>query len=329
MRELEALEDEFPGLRTPDSPTQRVAGDYSSQFAPVDHLERMLSLDNAFTPEELAAWLVRVEREITAPTFLCELKVDGLAVNLVYERGRLVRGATRGDGRTGEDVTGNVRTIAAIPDRLTGDDDTRRASRCAARCTSRSPSSPTSTPSWSPRARRPTPIRATPRPGRCARRTRGSPPPASWRWWCTGSGHVEGGPKVESQSEWYDYLRQWGLPTSSRAKVVASMDEVTEFIDHYGEHRHDVEHEIDGVVVKVDSLAMQRQLGSTSRAPRWAIAFKYPPEEVNTKLLDIQVNVGRTGRVTPFGEMEPVAVAVPPSRWPPCTTPARWPARAC
>ena len=126
MRELQRLEDEFPGLRTPDSPTQRVAGDYSSQFAPVDHLERMLSLDNAFTAEELAAWLVRVEREVTAPRFLCELKVDGLAISLVYERGRLVRGATRGDGRTGEDVTGNVRTIASIPDRLAGDRDARR-----------------------------------------------------------------------------------------------------------------------------------------------------------------------------------------------------------
>jgi len=308
MRELERLEDEYPALRTPDSPTQRVAGDYSSQFAPVNHLERMLSLDNAFTAEELDAWLVRVEREVTAPRFLCELKVDGLAISLVYERGRLVRGATRGDGRTGEDVTGNVRTIAAIPDRLTGTEvpdvievrgevyfPLTEFANLNAKLVAEGKApyaNPRNTASGSLRQKDP---RIT-----AARKL---------EMVVHGVGHVEGGPKVDSQSGWYDYLRQWGLPTSPRAKVVSSMTEVREFIDHYGEHRHDVEHEIDGVVVKVDSLAMQRQLGSTSRAPRWAIAFKYPPEEVNTKLLDIQVNVGRTGRVTPFGVMEPVFVA--------------------
>jgi DNA ligase (NAD+) len=308
MRELQAIEDQFPELRTPDSPTQRVAGDYSSQFAAVEHLERMLSLDNAFTPDELAAWLVRVEREITAPSFLCELKVDGLAINLVYERGRLVRGATRGDGRTGEDVTGNVRTIAAIPDRLAGSDVpdvievrgevyfplTEFASLNARLVAEgKAPyANPRNTASGSLRQKDPR-ITAS----------------RKLEMVVHGVGHVEGGPKVEAQSQWYDYLRQWGLPTSARAKVVSSMAEVSEYIDYYGQHRHDVEHEIDGVVVKVDSLSMQRQLGSTSRAPRWAIAFKYPPEEVNTKLLDIQVNVGRTGRVTPFGVMEPVTVA--------------------
>jgi DNA ligase (NAD+) len=308
MRELQAIEDQFPELRTPDSPTQRVAGDYSSQFAAVQHLERMLSLDNAFTADELAAWLVRVEREITAPSFLCELKVDGLAINLVYERGRLVRGATRGDGRTGEDVTGNVRTIAAIPDRLAGSDVpdvievrgevyfplTEFASLNARLVAEgKAPyANPRNTASGSLRQKDPR-ITAS----------------RKLEMVVHGVGHVEGGPKVEAQSQWYDYLRQWGLPTSARAKVVSSMAEVSEYIDYYGQHRHDVEHEIDGVVVKVDSLSMQRQLGSTSRAPRWAIAFKYPPEEVNTKLLDIQVNVGRTGRVTPFGVMEPVTVA--------------------
>jgi DNA ligase (NAD+) len=308
MRELQALEDQFPELRTPDSPTQRVAGDFSSQFAPVTHLERMLSLDNAFTADELAAWLVRAEREVTAPTFLCELKVDGLAINLVYERGRLVRGATRGDGRTGEDVTGNVRTIAAIPDRLNGDDlpeviEVRGEVyfplaefanlNAGLVAEGKAPyANPRNTASGSLRQKDPR-ITAS----------------RKLEMVVHGVGHVEGGPKVESQSQWYDYLRQWGLPTSARAKVVSSMSEVTDYIDYYGQHRHDVEHEIDGVVVKVDSLSMQRQLGSTSRAPRWAIAFKYPPEEVNTKLLDIQVNVGRTGRVTPFGVMEPVTVA--------------------
>lgn len=308
MRELQALEERFPELRTPDSPTQRVAGDYSSQFAAIEHLERMLSLDNAFTPDELAAWLVRVEREVTAPEFLCELKVDGLAISLVYERGRLVRGATRGDGRTGEDVTGNVRTIAAIPDRLAGPDIpdvievrgevyfplTEFASLNARLVAEgKAPyANPRNTASGSLRQKDPR-ITAS----------------RKLEMVVHGVGHVAGGPKVERQSEWYEYLRQWGLPTSTRAKVVSQMTEVTEYIEHYGQHRHDVEHEIDGVVVKVDSLSKQRQLGSTSRAPRWAIAFKYPPEEVNTTLLDIQVNVGRTGRVTPFGRMEPVALA--------------------
>ena len=308
MRELQSIEERFPELRTPDSPTQRVAGDYSSQFAPVQHLERMLSLDNAFTPEELASWLARVEREVTAPKFLCELKVDGLAINLVYERGRLVRGATRGDGRTGEDVTGNVRTIAAIPDRLAGADvpdvievrgevyfPLTEFANLNARLVAEGKApyaNPRNTASGSLRQKDPR-ITAS----------------RKLEMVVHGVGHVEGGPKVDYQSEWYDYLRQWGLPTSNRAKVVSSMTEVSDYIDYYGQHRHDVEHEIDGVVVKVDSLSMQRQLGSTSRAPRWAIAFKYPPEEVNTKLLDIQVNVGRTGRVTPFGRMEPVTVA--------------------
>ena len=308
MRELQAVEERFPELRTPDSPTQRVAGDYSSQFAAVEHLQRMLSLDNAFTADELAAWLVRVEREITTPEFLCELKVDGLAINLVYERGRLVRGATRGDGRTGEDVTGNVRTIASIPDRLSGAEVpdvievrgevyfplTEFASLNARLVAEgKAPyANPRNTASGSLRQKDPR-ITAS----------------RKLEMVVHGVGHVEGGPKVERQSQWYEYLRQWGLPTSGRAKVVSQLTEVTEYIEHYGEHRHDVEHEIDGVVVKVDSLSMQRQLGSTSRAPRWAIAFKYPPEEVNTKLLDIQVNVGRTGRVTPFGRMEPVTVA--------------------
>jgi DNA ligase (NAD+) len=309
MRRLQELEDEFADLRTPASPTQRVGGTYSTLFTPVDHLERMLSLDNAFSVEEVTAWAHRVERDAgVVPAYLCELKVDGLAMNLVYEDGRLVRGATRGDGRTGEDVTPNVRTLANVPDRLTGGDvpallevrgevffpvtrfEELNAGMVAA---GKAPyANPRNTAAGSLRQKDP---RITAARGLMLV--------------VHGVGRVEGGPTITTQSGWYDVLSTWGLPTSARVKVVADLTGVQEYIEHYGAHRHDVEHEIDGVVVKVDDLALQRRLGSTSRAPRWAIAFKYPPEEVNTKLLDIRVGVGRTGRVTPFGVMEPVKVA--------------------
>ena len=309
MRRLEELEEQFPELRTPSSPTQRVGGTYSTQFTPVDHLERMLSLDNAFSAEDMTAWAQRVERDAgVVPTYLCELKVDGLAINLLYEGGRLTRGATRGDGRTGEDVTGNVRTIGNIPDRLTGPDvpdvlevrgevffpvahfEELNASLVEA---GKPPfANPRNTAAGSLRQKDPR-ITASRRLAMVVH----------------GVGKVVGGPVVGRQSQWYGVLKAWGLPTSDRAKVVRGLDEVNEFIAYYGEHRHAVEHEIDGVVVKVDDLGLQRRLGSTSRAPRWAIAYKYPPEEVNTKLLAIEVNVGRTGRVTPYGVMEPVKVA--------------------
>jgi DNA ligase (NAD+) len=309
MKRLEELEAQFADLRTPQSPTQRVGGTYSTQFTAVDHLERMLSLDNTFSQEELAAWALRVERDAgTVPGYLCELKVDGLAINIVYENGRLVRGATRGDGRTGEDVTPNVRSIDNVPDRLVGEDvptllevrgevyfpvahfEELNASLVEA---GKAPfANPRNTAAGSLRQKDP---RVT-----ASRRL---------KLVVHGVGRVENGPKVTAQSGWYERLRAWGLPTSDRFKVEPHLDGVQRFIEYYGEHRHDVEHEIDGVVVKVDELSLQRQLGSTSRAPRWAIAFKYPPEEVNTKLLDIEVNVGRTGRVTPFGVMEPVKVA--------------------
>src|SRR4051812_9517880 len=312
MRRLQQLEDEFPELRTPSSPTQRVGGTYSTLFTPVDHLERMLSLDNVFSAEEMAAWAQRVERDAgTVPDYLCELKVDGLAVNLLYEDGRLVRGLTRGDGRTGEDVTPNIRTIANVPDRLesAGGADVPRLLEVRGEVffpvarfeelnaalveAGKVPyANPRNTAAGSLRQKDP---RVT--------ATRGL------SLVLHGVGKVEGGPEVARQSEWYGHLKQWGLPTSDRAKVLPDLAAVQEFIEHYGAHRHDVEHEIDGVVVKVDELSLQRRLGSTSRAPRWAIAFKYPPEEVNTKLLDIRVNVGRTGRVTPYGVMEPVKVA--------------------
>jgi DNA ligase (NAD+) len=309
MRRLQELEDQFPELRTPSSPTQRVGGTYSTLFTPVDHLERLLSLDNAFSEQELMAWAQRVERDAgVAPAYLCELKVDGLAVNLRYEGGRLVLGATRGDGRTGEDVTPNIRTIDVIPQRLTGSDwpdvlevrgevyfpvaafEDLNASLVEA---GKAPfANARNTAAGSLRQKDP---RVTASRG--------------LKMVIHGVGRVSNGPTVTAQSQWYEVLRDWGLPTSARAQVVPDMAGVEAFIENYRKHRHDVEHEIDGVVVKVDDLGLQGRLGSTSRAPRWAIAFKYPPEEVNTKLLDIRVNVGRTGRVTPFGVMEPVKVA--------------------
>jgi DNA ligase (NAD+) len=311
MREVEELEESFPELRTPDSPTQKVGGAVSTQFTAVEHGEQMLSLDNVFSADQLAAWAARVEREVGADAdFLCELKVDGLAINLTYELGRLVRGATRGDGRSGEDVTPNVRSIEGVPDRLAGTAQWPVPEFCEVRGevffpvaaftrlneslveAGKAPfSNPRNAAAGSLRQKDPR-VTAT-RPLRMV---------------CHGLG-ARRGFEPTRQSDAYAALRSWGLPVSDRAKVVPTLDDVLGFVDHYGEHRHDVEHEIDGVVVKVDSMALQRQLGSTSRAPRWAIAYKYPPEEVTTKLLDISVNVGRTGRVTPFARMQPVRVS--------------------
>ncbi|MGH3507804.1 MAG: NAD-dependent DNA ligase LigA [Nocardioidaceae bacterium] len=311
MKELERLEQEFPELRTPDSPTQKVGGAVSTLFTAVDHAERMMSLDNAFSFEELDAWAARLGRDgVEEAEFLCELKVDGLAINLTYQGGRLVRGATRGDGRSGEDVTPNVRTVEGIPHRLSGTDEFPVPEFVEVRGEVFFPvaafeklnaglveagkppfSNPRNAAAGSLRQKDPR-ITAT-RPLRMV---------------CHGLG-ARRGYEPTRQSESYAALKSWGLPTSDRAKVLPDLKAVAEFIDWYGEHRHDVEHEIDGVVVKVDQVALQRRLGSTSKAPRWAIAFKYPPEEVNTTLLDIEVNVGRTGRVTPFGRMEPVRVA--------------------
>lgn len=308
LRELEALETEFPELRTPDSPTQNVGGTFSTLFTPVAHAERMMSLDNVFDFDELNDWAEKTVRDAGGPVqFLCELKVDGLAINLTYEKGKLVRAATRGDGRTGEDVTGNVRTIREIPERLTGDDvpelievrgeiyfpGAAFADLNASLVEQGKPpfANPRNAAAGSLRQKDP---RVTASRG--------------LRMVVHGIGAREGFSPA-SQSHAYDSLKAWGLPTSTRWKLVDDMAGVREFIEYYGEHRHDVEHEIDGVVVKVDSVAIQGRLGSTSRAPRWAIAFKYPPEEVTTKLLDIAVNVGRTGRVTPYAVLEPVPVA--------------------
>lgn len=312
LRALQALEDAHPELRTPDSPTQLVGGaGFATDFTPADHLERMLSLDNVFTPEELAAWAARLRGEIGDDAhYLCELKIDGVALALVYRDGRLVRAATRGDGRTGEDVTLNARTIADVPEHLVGserfavprvlevrgevffrlsDFEELNAGLVAE---GKAPfANPRNSAAGSLRQKN---------PAVTARR--------NLRMICHGLGHAEGFAPATLHDA-YLALKAWGLPVSEHTARVRGLDAVTERIAYWGEHRHDVEHEIDGVVVKVDEMALQRRLGATSRAPRWAIAYKYPPEEAQTKLLDIRVNVGRTGRVTPFAYMEPVKIA--------------------
>lgn len=320
LRELEAMEDRHPELRTPDSPTQKVSGSYVTEFTPVQHRERMLSLDNAFDDAELDAWAVRVEKALDIggsaaggdikPHFLCELKVDGLAVNLTYENGVLVRAATRGDGRTGEDITPNIRTIDSVPDRLAGTDESPVPDVVEVRGEVYFPIERFEALNASLVEAGKAPF-ANPRNAAAGSLRQKDPRVTAsrpLRIVVHGIGAHRGMPLVR-QSETYDRLRAWGLPTSSHIKVVTTLDEVKAYIAHYGEHRHSVEHEIDGVVVKVDEVALQNRLGATSRAPRWAIAFKYPPEEVNTRLLDIRVNVGRTGRVTPYAVMEPVKVA--------------------
>jgi DNA ligase (NAD+) len=311
LRTLEALEDEYSELRTPDSPTQKVAVEYETDLAEVEHRERMLSLDNVFDDEGLAAWAERVAKDVGTSDYhlLCELKIDGLAVNLTYEDGRLTRAATRGTGRTGEDITPNVMTIAEIPHRLKGDRVPRLVEirgevyfpmeafqglnerRVAAG--EKPYANPRNSASGSLRQKDPKVTATLP-----------------LHMVVHGIGALEGFDGGFTRlSEAYDLLKSWGLPTAEHNRVVDDLDGVREFIAYYGEHRHSVEHEIDGAVVKLDEIPLQGRLGSTSRAPRWAIAYKYAPEEVNTKLVNIRVGVGRTGRVTPYAQVEPVTVA--------------------
>jgi DNA ligase (NAD+) len=349
MRELRALEEQYPDLRTPDSPTQTVHGTVSTLFTPVEHLERLLSLDNVFSDEDLGGWADRVTRLGGTGPYLCELKIDGLAIDLVYSGGALVKAATRGDGRTGEDVTPNIRTISSIPSRLKGsgypavlevrgevfmpveafgklNESLLDAGKLAF-------ANPRNSAAGSLRQKDPrvTASRALDAIIHGIGRVEGflgsaDPVGEAGQAGSVGisgptgeagiigtaagpgeEGHLEGAP--DTQSGWYERLRGWGLPVSGLYKVVPDMAGVRDYIAYYAEHRHDPPYEIDGVVVKIDEIALQRQLGSTSRAPRWAIAYKYPPEEVTTRLLDIRVNVGRTGRVTPFAVMEPVKVS--------------------
>ena len=312
VRQLEALEDAHPELRTPDSPTQLVGGaGFATDFEPTEHLERMLSLDNAFTPEELGAWATRVHAEVGDNAhYLCELKIDGVALSLVYRDGRLTRAATRGDGRTGEDVTLNARTIDDVPERLSTSDDYPLPKVLEVRgevffrvadfqALNANLVEEGKNPFANPRNSAAGSLRQKD-PAVTARR--------KLRMISHGLGHAEGF-RPATQHDAYLALKAWGLPVSEHATVVNDLAGVQERVDYWGEHRHEVDHEIDGVVIKIDEVALQRRLGSTSRAPRWAIAYKYPPEEAQTKLLEIRVNVGRTGRVTPFAFMTPVKVA--------------------
>ena len=305
LKELEKLEAKYPQYKSADSPTEQVGGGFSTQFEQRDHLHKMMSLDNVFGAEELSQWFDRVEKSADVDSWLCEVKVDGLAINLLYENGTLVQALTRGNGTTGEDVTLNVRTIGAIPHKLKAtkppktlevrgevffpikafndfnaalDEEDRFANPRNAAAGSLRQKDPRIT------ASRPLSMVVH------------------------GIGASEG-LDVKSQSDVYKVMADLGLPISKNFKVVKSRDEVQKFINHFGEHRHDLEHEIDGAVIKVNDLKLQEDLGFTSRAPKWAIAYKYPPEEVETKLIDIRVSVGRTGRVTPFAVMEPVTVA--------------------
>lgn len=343
FHDLEALEQRWPQLVSGESPTQTVGGQLAEMFDPVEHLQRLYSLDNAFNESELRAWLDRVEKGLgRIPDLLCELKIDGLAVDAVYVDGRLRTLATRGDGRVGEDVTHNAAYIASVPQRLrssSGRDiprllevrgemflplvDFERINseqldqglpafanpRNAAAGGLRQRVDRREAELASVRAEAKAGGRAEARVARLeAELARAIGRLRALQLTVHGIGAVDG-VTIARQSDGYQVLADLGLPVSSRAKVHPTAEGALAFIDYYGEHRHDVEHEIDGVVIKVDDIALQGQLGETSRAPRWAIAYKYPPEVVRTRLLDIQVNVGRTGRVTPFAVMEPVRVA--------------------
>ncbi len=307
LKELEALEKKHPQYKTADSPTAAIGGGFATEFQQRDHIEKMMSLDNVFGSEELDTWFDRIEKSDVKNTWLCEVKVDGLAINLLYKDGVLTQALTRGNGVTGEDVTLNIKTISAIPHQLKGSSyptllevrgevffPTKAFNEFNAALASDGKSSfanPRNAAAGSLRQKDP--------------RVTASRPLSMV---VHGIGACEGA-SFDSQSNAYELLASWGLPTSTRTKVVKTRAEVLDFVNYYGEHRHDVEHEIDGAVIKVNEINIQEQLGFTSRAPKWAIAFKYPPEEVTTKLLDIKVSVGRTGRVTPFAFMEPVLVA--------------------
>jgi len=307
LKELTALEAKYPELREADSPTQNVGGGFATHFEQRDHIEKMMSLDNVFDIDELAGWFDRVEKEIAKPIYLCELKVDGLAINLTYENGQLVRGLTRGNGVTGEDVTLNVKTIKNLPHTLQG---TQIPALIEIRGEVFFPLAAFNELNDSLEESGKS-LFANPRNGAAGSLRQKDPRVTAARPLSVvvhGVGARQG-IEFDSQSKAYEVLAGLGLPTSDRFKVCKTRAEVEKFIKFYEEHRHDVEHEIDGVVIKVDSISEQQQLGFTSRAPKWAIAFKYPPEEVTTKLLDIKVSIGRTGRVTPFAFMEPVKVA--------------------
>lgn len=323
LRCLQRLEASFPALDSPQSPTHRVGGTFSNDFTEVRHPSRMMSLDDVFSIEELRDWYDSVLRDLDWPEskplpMSCEVKIDGLALNLIYRNGVLEQGLTRGDGVTGEDITLNVRTIGSIPANLGGpaEDipefveirgevfmrwDDFAALNAENEDAGRTPfANPRNAAAGSLRQKDPR-ITATRRLSFYAHGI------GTLRW---GAGRpADSHDTVNDQSEAYALYAKWGIPVSPHNRTVSSFHEILDMIDYYGEHRGDIEHALDGIVVKVDDLALQRALGATSRAPRWAIAYKYPPEEVNTELLDITVQVGRTGRVTPVAVLKPVYVA--------------------
>ena len=305
--QLLALESEYPQYKLESSPTLEVGGGFATAFTQHDHIQKMMSLDNVFDGDELTTWFDRIEKAGVKNTWLCEVKVDGLAINLLYEKGRLTRALTRGNGVTGEDVTLNIKTIKSIPTELTGKeipDLLEVRGEVFFPLKSFDELNDSLEEAGKPRF-------ANPRNAAAGSLRQKDPKVTASRPLDVvvhGIGAVTG-VNFNLQSKAYELLKGWGLPTSSRYKVVSDRKEVLAFIDLYEKNRHSVEHEIDGVVVKVNELDVQNTLGFTSRAPKWAIAYKYPPEEVSTKLLDIKVSVGRTGRVTPFAFMEPVKVA--------------------
>nr|WP_309067979.1 NAD-dependent DNA ligase LigA [Microbacterium sp.] len=347
MRRLEAIERAHPELQGQDSPTQMVGAAEGTALATIEHAERMLSLDNVFSVDELREWATKTQaaagREVA---WLTELKIDGLAISLRYENGVLTSAATRGDGGVGEIVTENALRLADIPERLSGEGhpeivevrgevfipvaaferlnalqaELRERAVAEGRDRAASRGRPFDEDKAQLSASRRFPAFANPRNAASGglrqqiEKKSGLELEAalarvgSLRLYVHGIGAWQN-PPVGAQSEVYALLKEWGLPISPHPKVCGSVDEVLAFVEYFGEHRHSIEHELDGIVVKVDELALHDELGATSRAPRWAIAYKYPPEEVHTRLLDIVVSVGRTGRATPYAVMEPAHVA--------------------
>ena len=306
-KELVELEKKHPQYRLESSPTLQVGGGFSTSFAQFDHLEKMMSLDNVFDESELATWFDRIEKSGVKNSWLCEVKVDGLAINLLYEDGRLTRALTRGNGTTGEDVTLNIKTIKSVPTELSGKNlpaTLEVRGEVFFPLQSFDELNDSLAEAGKPRFANPRNAAAGSLRQKDPKITASRPLDVVVH----GIGAATG-VSFEKQSTAYELLKGWGLPTSKRYKVVSSRNEVLDFIKGYEKDRHNVEHEIDGVVIKVNEISAQNSLGYTSRAPKWAIAYKYPPEEVVTKLLDIKVSVGRTGRVTPFAFMEPVKVA--------------------
>jgi DNA ligase (NAD+) len=320
VRELRRIEEQFPELVVEGTPTALVGAPPSATFAPVTHRVPMMSLDNAFSPEELEAWGERLQRRLAEAggeaALSCELKIDGVAISIRYEHGRLAQAATRGDGRVGEDVTANVRTIAEIPHQLP--DGAPRVLEVRGEIYMSIPAferlQATQQEENRERigaGRKPQAVAVNPRnaaAGSLRQKDAAITARRELSMWCYQLGEVEGGPEFRSHHETLRHLEAWGFPVNPEVRVVASVAEAFEFCTGWQRRRHDLPYEIDGAVIKVDDLDRRELLGSTARAPRWAIAYKFPPEERTTELRAIEVSVGRTGRVTPYAVLEPVFV---------------------